>query len=74
MGEWISVEAELPQPITGVLVTDGINIWTARCFWPSDVKGKPFWVSHGCTGWELEDEFGTPTHWMPLPEPPKRKP
>ena len=70
--KWMPVSKRLPQPYTGVLVTDGVYVWSARCY--PELMGKenpPYWGCHGWGGYEMEPDFGYPTHWMPLPEPPK---
>lgn len=69
MEKWISVKDKLPQPAVGVLVTDGVYVWTAECY--PDLGTPPYWGCHGWSGYEMEPDFGVPTHWMPLPEPPK---
>ena len=53
---WISVEDRLPEPCKDVLT------WT--------VGGKIVINSKLHYGWALEGNF-EPTHWIPLPEPPK---
>ena len=58
--KWISVEERLPNKIERVLVTDGMFVCEA---WLS-LYGS--WMRIGS-----ELRIVTPTHWMPMPEPPK---
>lgn len=63
--EWISVEDELPPSDTMVLIcwSDSPNVEPEKDFMDVCVDtGCPFWAN------SLNDE---PSHWMPLPEPPK---
>lgn len=72
MSEWIKVEDKLPK--------DGENVIG---FWPSrngkKIDGKNFAVTKFAddnSWWSLEDkdvDFCFPSHWMPLPEPPKQE-
>jgi uncharacterized protein DUF551 len=69
MDKWIPVSEAMPEPEVAVLA-----------FWESDDKSY-----RGCFGvakrlnkrgiWcdadDTENEFCDPSHWMPLPEPPK---
>lgn len=65
MSEWISVKDRLPEPFVPVLgymplrISDNIEILyrTKTELWNSQEHGDCF--------------FGTPSHWMPLPEPPE---
>lgn len=40
---------------------------------PEDEDGENWWYGYDCQIQETMVDFGgwTPTHWMPLPEPPK---
>ena len=60
---WIPVEERLPVDIPHgyCLVTDGENVGTANC-----TTANKF--DH-C----IDRDYWTPTHWMPLPEPPEVK-
>lgn len=77
MNEWISVKERLPELNVEVLVTEGTVI---------DIAGlriKEFltqgnasdftteWYSYGY-GWNPEDNYGPPSHWMPLPDLPEK--
>lgn len=55
--QWISVEDELPKKENGYLVSDGTGVLFG--YW---VDG--FWMPS-----ELSGDI---THWMPLPNPPKK--
>ena len=60
---WISVEERLPERGVEVLGTNGKAVEMCT-YWP----GQP-------TPWESWTAFHfKPTHWMPLPKPPKESP
>jgi hypothetical protein len=65
MNEWISVEDRLPEYEQVVLVweKDGYHL-LSRLFL---FEGKNLWFA-GIRGMNIID----PSHWMPLPEPPKK--
>lgn len=59
---WQPIETA-PKDGTCVLVAD-TNVWMAVArFWP----GNSYWIEDAASGMRLND----PTHWLPLPEPPK---
>ena len=62
--KWISVEEKYPVSETSVLLTNGIS--TRMVYW----TGKRF-LKLGETTSPLAFFNKAPTHWMPLPEPPK---
>lgn len=75
--EWISVEDRLPTNDDDVLVynpKDGISIGEfdlAKVHGYYEEDGSYFITN---SGWETEYSWApymSPTHWMPLPEPPK---
>jgi hypothetical protein len=49
----------------------GRGIWEPRCRY-DDNGAFQIWqrVDYDCEGWDT-DSYAFPTHWMPLPEPPK---
>lgn len=63
-------QADAWQPIesapdkTPLLVFDGKIICAAE-------RDGVWWLCFGATGWECENVFDDPTHWMPLPTPPQ---
>ena len=63
-GGWMPINQDGPPPDTAVLVTDGVNVWSARCVRLVDLV---LWSAHGCTAHDMDAEFEEPTHWMPLP-------
>ena len=64
---WQPIETA-PYDDEPVLIYDGNMVCSAR-----RVKGhrKWWWTTHGATGYECEPDFDEPTHWQPLPAPPK---
>jgi hypothetical protein len=77
MSEWQPIETA-PKDGTRVIVAFRNNCvtiarWSDACAFESNDEG-PHWVE-----WECDDHFysshltgpNEPTHWMPLPEPPK---
>ena len=63
MSEWIRVDFQLPSNGIRVLVTDKNSITTAE--YDPEWFPKAPWIFD-----ELALEEFTPTHWMPMPEPP----
>ena len=66
--KWISVGDLMPAEETDVLVMFEHNMAVAN--W----DGSAWMVNSGdgwCTGISLDDDEKEPTHWMPLPDPPK---
>lgn len=69
MSEWKSVDETLPDFYVPVLVSDGKNVWSAKL---EEIAGIVYgWSPHGYDSFDIEAEFGEPTHWMVMPEPPK---
>lgn len=60
MPEWISVKERLPEP--GERVLTAFDNFVAEAF----VNYSGVWMRNG-----FELDWCPPTHWMPLPEPPK---
>ena len=62
MGEWVSVKEKLPKANTRVLCVDMYgNMYVSK-------YRQDFCLMGECVGWP--EDF-PPTHWMPLPPPPK---
>jgi hypothetical protein len=72
MNEWIKVSERMPETLTPVLVY-GIADNDTREPMIAVYERMSFraWTSVGDCGYEHEDSISAPTHWMPLPEPPK---
>jgi hypothetical protein len=72
MAEWRAIEsAPLPTKIgeeTIFLVWNGEDMWATRAYRWAD--GHVDMACHGCSGYDVEDAFANPTHWMPMPDPP----
>ena len=64
MSKWISVKERLPELYRKVLL-----------FRSNDIQEDEIWTGHYSkfeeTYYWRSDMIGDPTHWMPLPEPPK---
>ena len=58
--KWISVYERLPEECTHVIVHD-----------EDGTVGEAFHSSGDCFEWVANEKMAFPTHWMPLPEPPK---
>jgi len=74
MSEWISVKDKKAPSGKDVLVTDEERCWVAQTWDEVDI----FLASHPDYKRMPENEWGIPfttyskpTHWMPLPPPPK---
>ena len=66
-GRWIPVEERLPDEEQHVLA-----------YWPATASDDEPWISvawvfEGDKWQDLEMELKSPSHWMPLPEPPEAK-
>jgi hypothetical protein len=62
MPQWISVEDRMPEPDTCVLIRQDDTIWVSGF-----CNALKMW------GHYENGETCAPTHWMPLPEPPKEE-
>lgn len=65
--QWRPIETAPEE--TSVLIWDGKMICAAHRW--KTIGNKSFWSCDGADGYECENMFDNPTHWMPLPEPPK---
>lgn len=66
-GLWISVEERLPEVGEDVLIKYENNLISGF------LQSKNEWCCYTGNGWvTAADESESPTHWMPLPKPPKK--
>lgn len=69
--DWISVKNRLPKKKKDVLMFfRGGNM--AVGFWYSGDETVTFWAAYTDDGYYADCDC-EPTHWMPLPEPPKEE-
>ena len=79
VNEWVSVEDRLPEKDDEVLVYNPKDGITLGEFDPDEVKGYyekdgSYFITN--SGWDVHYDWApyiSPTHWMPLPFPPKVK-
>jgi len=70
MSEWISVEDRLPDKSKDVLIVSGKEITVAYLDqWLEWSLGGDYECTYDMADCVLTNK--KPTHWMPLPEPPK---
>ena len=74
--DWQPIETySAREAFEEVLVTDGADVGTAQLSsggrWVMSACGESVWEGDGEYG-GLKDVWFTPTHWMPLPEPPSK--
>ena len=62
---WISVKDRLPEDAGIYIIVDHYGNVMSRHFCKRAGKFAGYWHSNGSA------YYGNPTHWMPLPEPPK---
>jgi hypothetical protein len=74
MAEWQPIETA-PKDGTRILVVDCGFVQIAR--WDeefdnyNDRQGVPAWATFACDDGFYSEYAENPTHWMPLPEPPR---
>ena len=69
--EWRSIDTA-PKDGTNVLVVGLAGHWVASFRFP--MRGEPQCESHYAKEWrDGGGRWATPTHWMPLPQPPEVK-
>lgn len=69
--DWISVEDRLPERNQDVIMYfDGGNM--AVGWWHDNDEDITFWCAYTDDGFYTDCEC-IPTHWMPLPQPPKEE-
>ena len=71
MGEWISVKDRQPREGQFALVVFPNGEMVVACIYVID-EDVMYWRAQTDMGWESDMDFD-PTHWMPLPEPPKEE-
>lgn len=72
--EWISVKEDLPKDESNVLAVLNGQVCVMSYFsFHEDGKSNLIWgyVYDGVNGDAIFDDNYYPTHWMPLPSPPK---
>lgn len=62
---WIPITERLPQDAGIYIICDHYGNVMSRHFCKSHGKFAGYWHFNGSA------KYGNPTHWMPLPEPPK---
>lgn len=70
MSEWMPIESA-PKDGTEILVYcpgGSAGEVCVSAYLPNTVRGSGFGSIHSCCGYEIDVK---PSHWMPLPEPPK---
>lgn len=74
--EWLPIESA-PKDGARVLLSNGHGAWMAeyRPIYGSGYRPANPWFSVMLNHDHLPEagRYGQPTHWMPLPEPPKEK-
>ncbi len=72
--EWISVKDNPPDPNVDVLLwfDEGKNMTVGSLLFDDTGEQDWNWSANTGDGWYTDCE-GQPTHWMPLPEPPKEE-
>lgn len=70
MAEWISVKDRLPECGVSVLIhfKSGLNM--AAGFLQDVDEDRTMWCAYTDDGFYADCDY-EPSHWMPLPEPPK---
>lgn len=72
MNNWISVDEKLPEECTPVLVTQHAYLDpTQRRYIEIAEHREDCWTVSGADGPVENGDCFRPSHWMPLPEPPK---
>lgn len=73
MSEWQSIDtapSNTPILISAFRYFDRLAHDKIICVASFDSRWRN-WDCVGASGYECENDFYEPTHWMPLPEPPK---
>ena len=68
MTDWQPIET---APKDTPILIYATETWRIRYFICVAKLGKYGWEAVGASGYECENDFEHPTHWMSLPEPPK---
>lgn len=74
-GEWFPIDDKTPRDNTVILLGKRSS-WVCWGYWESDGTAmedqRPGWTCGDYNKYEeLRSVVEEPTHWMPLPEPPK---
>lgn len=70
MNEWISVEDRLPEVDRPVIVSDAVGYMAVASSWA--IREERHWTPSNIDSYDYSLGF-EPTHWMPLPSPPKEQ-
>ena len=66
-GKWISVKDALPKDAGTYIIVDCYGIVRSRHFCKGQGRFAGYWHANNSA------KYGNPTHWMPMPEPPKEE-
>lgn len=68
---WVSVKERLPEDEQKILYTDGEEVYSGKY----DANSRRSFDLIGAGGWEWEEMYEPEeiTHWMPVPELPKKE-
>jgi hypothetical protein len=69
VSEWISVEERLPEKKQDVLMYFNSGNMAVG-WWHDEDEHITFWCAYTDDGFYTDCDY-MPTHWMPLPDPPK---